>query len=366
MPIGDSFGQIQGFRNAIAAQNSSNYFNALASDRADAGMEESFLANDRRDALLHRQMLADAERNDYFRDLNERQFAAQREDAAFSRDYSTAALRQQREEKNAILQDKKGRENEALFGSLYNEILKGNIADIPTLAAIEDGRLDGDQFAALRTVLGNLQTKSAKSYFHGAAATAGQLNEQAESDPKMRVSKAAVAPIRDEYFNTFGVYPEEDPHIEDVADYADSMFPKGSKYFGWVPGVTSTGQADKARESFTKELDRRDAYFNEFATKAVKGRAGNDIIADPSFKTFRPRQAAPEQLDALSYASNPEAKNYFKPTATTTSSSGAKPKTPPTQGDAFNSEAEARAAGFDTGDVVRIVANGRILKVKLK
>lgn len=368
MPIADSFGQLQGFRNQIAAQNAANYFGLRNADRNDAQLEEAFLQDDNRQRMIAEQRAAEIEAQRYFRNLQgaqtadaarfrDRQFQAGRDDAAFNQKYANEALVQSKA-------DHATKENDALFGQLYNEINRGNISDLETLDTIEGGRLSSDQYSALRSMLGNAQVRQSRGYFNGAVENAGNMTAALDADPNFLPSKEATKPIRDAYFNDVGVYPEQDPMF--MEDYARSLLPKGSKYFGWLPGVTSTDQAKTQAAALEADIARRHGYFNTFAGKALKGKAGQDVVPDVGNMSFQPRNPNVAALDAAAYATAPDAREYFQ-TSTPDEPAPAKGKGGKknvTEG--YQNEAAARAAGYKAGDEVIIVENGKRLRVQLQ
>lgn len=369
--VGDTFGQLQGFRNQRNSELLSNYFRAIDEGRALASQDEQ--ANQADNADYWRGVAEQGSREKDAR--SNAYFDASRTDAANALDLQKQGLALQSRQLDLTEGKTDKAKRDAGFAQVWGAIKSGDITDPVELAHVAD-RYDvaPDDLATLKGFLDNKRGKERDNYFDLSTKQADEATQQfRESTPrKSLVFVNPDDPFRARYKATTGIAPESDPNF--LPEVGHNIIQSGTRFFG----MRTSPEQRQAEEISMKEAalaasKANATALNSYAAKSLRG--NRLVMPDVANYGFQPVLPAPSERFFIN-ATDPrviEGNKRFAPTESANADAAATPVTTPTVSPRVASRTTPAFGDFVEGQTIYdknnrqyVVVNGTpVLKTNL-
>lgn len=368
--IGDSFGQLQGFRLQRNAQDVANYFRAFDNAQQLALAEENARQNDINAALSARRFAADADREAFFRLRDARDFALTSADLKERRDLDRARIAADEKRMSLIDSERKSDNADRAYSNLFKQISAGEIADASILNTLVTG-LPADKAKALRAHLANTLGRMRMELDSGANASADAATQGfAVSNPAPPLPDTTK--LSRDYFRIMGTEMEQTPDgIREAIAVTDQEPPPAGMFKTWARGGFSLNPLRPAMEvynyfnptrtstdedlaSIEQGLENRDTTLSRNFVKYASGVRDRSIVPNPETLSFSPRESFDVTPDEIKEATDPRVRSYFQldqpaprraKSATSTASSEAGTQTTREQ------QKQAIASAYKSGEI---------------
>lgn len=273
--IATNFDSLQAARLQRNAAEVQAYFRALSEGQQFAQMDEQARNSDIANALAVQRAQDDAEKENYFRFRNNRDFAASQTATAKGMELDKRKLDID-ERRYKELNDRADlRSSDQLFDMLYKGVDSGAIPDEQTLVNFGAKQLPPEKLSALTSLMSTAKKRRAQEYFQTARGIEAQFQSLPEGAAVLNQTDAA--PFRNDYFKATGVYPEADPLFSTTS--AKGIVDADR---GWFTSDSDVAEKQRAIDVAAANAEAaRGRRFTSFAAPMIKT-SGLPLVANPS------------------------------------------------------------------------------------